>query len=296
MNASVIIPAQDSEVSQLAVTLQGVFAQRYEDGRIDVCVAQYGGGERLDVTRIAAGHDVRFVSVDHPSPYAARNVAAETSSGDVLLFTEPGCVPDPAWVRAHVDAIRNGATISVGHLAPIHETWALDTFLSYETVRDDWVFSSASWQHRFGRPKNMAVARARFLSHGPFVEVMRGADSKLVQLVARDVSPREVAHAPDAIVRQLSVHGLPSCLRDRFVHARTLRIYRSAHAAPIQLNDRIRILRRTMRERDYGLLRSAALLGALVTGIMAFRLGGASARFAATAAQSPTASTRTMQP
>lgn len=290
MNASVIIPAQDSEVSQLAVTLQGVFAQRYDGGRIDVCVAQYGGGQPLDIARVAKGHDVRFVSVDNPSPYAARNLAATTSSGDVILFTEPGCVPDHDWVSAHVDAVREGATVSVGHIAPIHETWALDTFLSYETVRDDWVFSSASWQHRFGRPKNMAVTRQRFLSHGPFVEVMRGADSKLVQLVAREVSPSEVAHAPDAIVRQLSVHGLPSCLRDRFIHARTLRIYRSAHAAPIQLSDRIQILRRTMRERDYGLLRSAFLLGFLATGIMAFRLGGASARFAANADQPSTTS------
>jgi len=220
MNASVIIPAQALEASQLAVTLQGVFAQRYDDGRVDICVAQYGGGDALDIARIAKGHDVRSVSIDSPSPYAARNLAAKTSSGDVLLFTEPGCVPDPNWVRAHTAAVRKGATVSVGHIAPIHETWVLDTFLSYESVRDAWVFSSASWQHRFGRPKNMAVTRERFLSHGPFVEVMRGADSKLVQLVAREVSPSEVAHAPDAIVRQLSVHGLPSCLRDRFIHAR----------------------------------------------------------------------------
>ena len=295
MNASVIIPAQDSEASQLALTLPGVFAQRYDGGRIDVCVAQYGGGDALDIARIANGHDVRFVSVDHPSPYAARNRAAMTSSGDVQLFTEPGCVPDPNWVRAHVDAIRSGATVSVGHLAPIRETWALDTFLSYETVRDAWVFSSGSWQHRFGRPKNMAVTRERFLSHGPFVEVMRGADSKLVQLVARDISPHEVAHAPDAIVRQLSVRGLPSCLRDRFIHARTLRIYRSAHAAPIQLSDRIEILRRTMRERHYGVLRSTFLLGSLAAGIIAFRLGGASARFGASAAQSSIKSASTIR-
>ena len=295
MNASVIIPAQDSEASQLAVTLQGVFAQRYDDGRIDVCVAQYGGGNSLDIASIAKGHDVRVVTVDSPSPYAARNLAAKTSAGDVLLFTEPGCIPDHHWVSAHVDAVRKGAAISVGHIAPIHETWALNTFLSYETVRDSWVFSTASWQHRFGRPKNMAVTRARFISHGPFVEVMRGADSKLVQLIARDVSPREVAHAPDAIVRQLSVHGLPSCLRDRFIHARTLRIYRSAHAAPIQLSNRIQILRRTMRERDYGLLRSAFLLGSLASGIMAFRLGGASARFSANSAQSSTVSPKKSQ-
>jgi hypothetical protein len=67
-----------------------------------------------------------------------------------------------------------------------------------------------------------------------------------------------------------------------------LRIHRSAHAAPIELGDRVQILRRTMRERDYGVLRSAFLLGALATGIMAFRLGGASARLAANSGQPST--------
>jgi hypothetical protein len=295
MNASVIIPAQTSEVSPLTVTLQGVFGQRYNEGRVDVCVAHYGGGALLDIANIARGHDVRLVATDHASPYAARNLAAKSTSSDVLLFTEPGCVPDANWVQAHIDAIRKGATVSVGHIAPIHDTWALDTFLSYETVRDDWVFASSSWQHMFGRPKNMAVARERFSSHGPFVEVMRGADSKLVQLVAREVSPREVTHTPNAIVRQLSVHGLPSCLRDRFIHARTLRIHRSAHAAPIQLSDRVQILRRTVNERGYGPVRSAFLLGFLATGIMAFRLGGASARFGANAGRSATSQSQTTQ-
>ena len=90
---------------------------------VDVCVAQYGGGAMLDIANIARGHDVRFVTTDHASPYAARNLAAKSASSDVLLFTEPGCVPDANWIRAHVDAIQSGATVSVGHIAPIHDFW-----------------------------------------------------------------------------------------------------------------------------------------------------------------------------
>ena len=188
-------------------------------------------------------------------------------------------MPDPSWVRAHVDAIRGSrATVSVGHVAPARETWALSTFLAYENVRDRWVFSASSWQHLFGRPKNMAIARHRFLSHGPFAEVIRGGDSKLVQRVAREVAVEEIDYAPAAVVRQVAVRGLAGLFRDRFIHARALRVHRSAHAAPIGLGDRVGIFRRTLSERGFGPVRGATLLVLLAAGIVAFRMGGASAR------------------
>ena len=151
--------------------------------------------------------------------------------------------------------------------------------MAYENVRDEWVFSSARWRHLFGRPKNMAIARHRFVSHGPFAEVVRGADSKLVQHVAREVSPREIGHSPTAIVRHQSVRGLPSCFRDRFIHAQALRLHCSAHAAPIRLTDRVRIFREAVARRGYGAMTAAVLLVLLGAGIVTFRLGGASARF-----------------
>jgi hypothetical protein len=278
MDVSVIIPAQASEADDLTATLQGVFRQRY-DGRIEVLVAQYGGGAPIAIPPSA--NVVRHVAVDHASPYAGRNLAAREGTGDVLLFTEPGCIPDPGWVSGHVNAIRDRAiSVSVGHVAGMRETWALRTFQAYEDVRDEWVFGGLSWRHLFGRPKNMAIARHRFVSHGPFAEVVRGADSKLVQHVAREVSTREIGHTPAAIVRQQDVRGLPSCLRDRFAHARQLRIHRSGHAAPIRLEDRLRIVGTTVARLGYGPVSSLALLGFLAAGIAAYRLGGASARFA----------------
>jgi glycosyltransferase involved in cell wall biosynthesis len=280
MDVSVIIPAQGSEAAELAATLRGVFDQRYDGGRIEVFVARYGDGASIALPPLGQSVRVRHVAVENPSPYVARNLAAREATGEIMLFTEPGCVPDPAWVSAHVSAIRDRAiTLSIGHVAGVRETWALRTFRSYEDVRDEWVFSGQSWRHLFGRPKNMAIARHRFVSHGPFAEVIRGADSKLVQHVAREVSTSEIGHTPGAVVRQQAVRGLPSCLRDRFSHARALRIHRSGHAAPIDLEVRVRIYRTTVARRGYGPVASVALLGFLAAGIAAYRLGGASARF-----------------
>jgi hypothetical protein len=81
-------------------------------------------------------------------------------------------------------------------------------------------------------------------------------------------------------VRQQAVRGLPSCLRDRFGHARALRLHGSGHAAPIRLEDRIRIFRTTVARRGYGPVASVVLLAFLAAGIITYRLGGAAARFA----------------
>jgi hypothetical protein len=279
MDVTIIIPVQPSDVPHLAGTLQGIRDQRYGAGRVEVFVAEYGGAGTAVHVPVPVGLDVRFVSVEHPSPYAARNLASREASGEVLLFTEPGCVPDPDWIGGHVSTLReSGATLSVGHVAPSRETRAVATFLSYENVRDAWVFSGKSWRHMFGRPKNMAILRRRFESHGPFAEVMRGADSKLVQHVARELSCDEIAHAPRAVVRQDAVRGLPSCYRDRFIHARALRVHKSSHAAPIPLGQRVQLLRDTVAQRGYGPAAAAVLLVLLGAGIAAFRLGGASAR------------------
>jgi hypothetical protein len=215
-----------------------------------------------------------MLAVDHSSPYAARNVAAAQANGDALLFTEPGCTPDRGWVAAHVERLGEGrATISVGLVAPARKTAPVDLMLAYENVRDEWVFASSQWRHYFGRPKNMAVARRRFVTHGPFVEVARGADSKLVQKVAREISCDEVALTPGAVVHQRSIRGFPSFLRDRFGHSCALETHQSAHAAPIELADRTAIFREAVRRHGFGPARSAALLALLATGILTFRAG-----------------------
>jgi hypothetical protein len=278
MDATIIIPVQAPEAEPLRATLDGALAQRYDSGRIEVVVVQYGTGDHRHPVVPPFERRVRVLSIDHSSPYAARNLAVAHTAGDAILFTEPGCVPDAEWVSAHVATLNtSGVTVSVGHVAPSRLTWLVDVFMSYENVRDAWVFSCDRWQHYFGRPKNMAIARRRFESHGPFVEVMRGADSKLVQRVARELSCSEVALTPNAIVRQQSVRGLPSCYRDRFNHARALRIHRSSHAAPIALEQRVRLFHETLERRRYGPGTAAALFVLLGAGIFAFRLGGWSA-------------------
>src|SRR5688572_8920366 len=101
MTVSIVVPALVSEAHLLPACLASLAAQRHDGRRIEVFVAQYGGGPSLSLPPDMAP-SVTLVSTDHASPYAARNLAAAASTGDVLLFTEPVCVAEPGWVAAHV--------------------------------------------------------------------------------------------------------------------------------------------------------------------------------------------------
>ena len=274
MTVSIVVPALASEAHELPACLGALVSQRHDDGAVEVFVAQYGGGPPLRLPSDVSS-SVTLITTAHASPYAARNLAAAASTGDVLLFTEPVCVAEPGWVSAHVASLgAPGVTVSVGHVAPAAYTHPLEVFLSYEEVRDAWVFSCGSWRHYFGRPKNMAIARDRFLTHGPFVEVARGSDSTFVQRVARERSCDEVVWSPDAVVRQQTVRDLRSCFRDRFNHSVALQRHQSSHAAPIAFGQRARLFREATRQRHYGPVDSMMMLALLGAGIVVFKCGG----------------------
>jgi hypothetical protein len=284
---SVIVPVPhpdlrlDAERARLDACLEAVREQRYPPERLEVLLVGFEGGGALPRPGVS-WPGLRVHAVDRASPYAARNLGASRADGDILVFTEVRCVPDRDWVAAHVRRFsESDVSVSVGAIAPGRPTRLFELFSAYEATRDAWLFSSESWHHFFGRPKNMAITRERFEAHGPFIEVARGGDSSFVQRVARDLSCDEIGLTPDAIVRDQALTGFPSCLADRFAHNHAMQIHDSAHVAPIDLPQRVRFFRETIRRQGLGPLGAASLFLLIGAGVLAFRLGGLAGGLAA---------------
>jgi hypothetical protein len=270
MDVSIIVPVGPVR-SNLEACLAGIAAQEYDAGRIEVFLCGYGGARQP--AALTSG-DVRWLDVRASGPYAARNAGASRATGEILVFTETGCTPEPAWIAEHAACLADAeASISVGRVVPDRPTRLTDLFYSYEDTRDTYVFSSSAWQNYFGRPKNMAVSRRRFLTHGPFLDVQRGADSAFVQKVAREVGCGEIAFSPKSSVRQLSIRGILGCFSDRFRHGHALQKHGSSHAAPIPFEERRRLFRETVERQSYGPLSAWTLSALLIAGILVFRAG-----------------------
>jgi len=71
------------------------------------------------------------------SAYAARNRGVEASRGDILVFTDPDCVPGRSWLRQIDGAFRDKAVqVMLGPRRFATDSLTLSTLADYETAKD----------------------------------------------------------------------------------------------------------------------------------------------------------------
>jgi hypothetical protein len=122
----------------------------------------------------------------------------------------------------------------------------------------------------------MAVRREVFDRCGPFLEVLRGADSIFVNRAVEDYSPGIICYAPDAAIRHLEITGVPDYLRKRFIYGRSLEqnySLRKRTHRKMTISERYGIIRATIERRRYTYVESAHLALLVLTGIVFFVSG-----------------------
>jgi len=110
---SIIIPTY-RDWDRLRVCLDALAVQTYPRDRIEVIVVNNDPANAPGT--LAFPGTLRLVDEETPGSYAARNAGLRVAGGDVLLFTDADCVPEPRWVEEAVAgtvvavAARVGAT------------------------------------------------------------------------------------------------------------------------------------------------------------------------------------------
>jgi glycosyltransferase involved in cell wall biosynthesis len=117
LDVSVVIPLYN-DASTIGRCLESVLSQEYPGDRFEVIVVDNSSTDGSD--RIAARHPVTVLyERDTLTSYAARNRGISAARGDIVVFTDSDCLPQPGWLRALVDAFEDDAVPAAG--GPIEE-------------------------------------------------------------------------------------------------------------------------------------------------------------------------------
>ncbi|MCF6237887.1 MAG: glycosyltransferase [Candidatus Marinimicrobia bacterium] len=111
---SVIIPVYNSKES-LDTLLPALEKQSLARNTFEVIVVDDDSSEDV-VGHIQTNYPkIRAIRQKRGGSYVARNTGVAASLGDILVFTDADCIPDPGWLRNGLDALNNrGADVVAG--------------------------------------------------------------------------------------------------------------------------------------------------------------------------------------
>ena len=99
---SVVIPVFNDFI-RLDKCLSSLADQTYK-GDVEIIVADNNSTQSAQAVSKKYPF-AKFITVEKPGSYSARNAALSLCSGNVIAFTDSDCIPDANWIRAGVECL-----------------------------------------------------------------------------------------------------------------------------------------------------------------------------------------------
>jgi glycosyltransferase involved in cell wall biosynthesis len=165
---SVIIPARNA-AGLIEDTLKKVMEQKPDGAEFEVLVIDDGSTDQTASLAHQMEAGVVTVRDSGGNPARARNIGAREATGDLLVFLDVDCTPEPGWLEAHLKAHEHGYRCVGGALS-------MPEALPYVARLDYY----CGWYHVHPRqaarlifhhpPCNLSIERSLFLQTSGFTE------------------------------------------------------------------------------------------------------------------------------
>lgn len=155
----------------LAECLPSVLACAHRPREV-LIVDQSGDDRTRAVVARFADPDVAYVATPTRGLSAARNVALERATGDVVAYTDDDCLADPGWLGALAAEFRAEPDVAAvcGRSLPRVEAALVAGPASVRTAEERRLFRAPCSPWRIGNGCNMAFRTAALRAIGPFDE------------------------------------------------------------------------------------------------------------------------------
>jgi GT2 family glycosyltransferase len=218
---SVIIPAYHS-VGTIATCLAALRDQTFRSFETIVVNSSEDETEAIVTARFP---EVVFEqSPKRLLPHAARNRGVVRARGELLVFTDPDCIPAPAWLERLVDAVDDGHTIVQGRMGLRSRSWL------------ERGVHLCKWHGVLGGParalpqvatSNACYVRKVWEEAGPFEEELFCGDALLSWRAAR--LGQTLWFEPKAAVDHIHSQSVTSLCKERFARGEEYGLARARH-------------------------------------------------------------------
>jgi glycosyltransferase involved in cell wall biosynthesis len=218
MKVSVVVPAYNAEKT-INTCLTALVGQTYPHGLREIIVVDDGSTD--STADIVGRYPVRLIRQSNKGPASARNAGANTSTGEIIMFTDSDCAPEPDWIEQMLKPFANPAVCAV--------KGAYKSNQPQLTAR----FSQVEFEERFELLKraesidmvdtySAAFRREVFVGAGGFDESFPSANNEDTDLSYKlSLAGKKMAFNPDAIVYHM---GHPACV-ERYLKVKFWRGY-----------------------------------------------------------------------
>jgi GT2 family glycosyltransferase len=214
--ASVIIPAYESHET-IADTLSALRDQAFGD--FETIVVDSSPSDATEVLVHSEFPDVTYErSQRRLIPHEARNRGVDLARGELLLFTDPDCVPRPDWIEVLVRGHDAGHPVIAGAIEDAGSKW-FDRGV-HMTKFSPWIAGGEAGSRPDLATANLLWSRSAWERFGPFPTDRWSGDTELCWR-AREGGV-ELRFEPAAIVEHEHEADLRDFLRER-------RAMRAAH-------------------------------------------------------------------
>lgn len=205
---SVIVPIYNGE-TDLPGLIACLEAQTYPKERVEYLPINNNSSDRTqEMLEIAARRASTIGIKLYPltenqiqSSYAARNTAIRSATGEILVFTDADCRPQPDWLEELVKPFADPTVgIAVGELMALPGNTLLEKYADrYSLMSQKFLV-----EHPFcpyGQTANLAIRRSAFEKVGLFRPYLTtGGDADICWRIQKETD-FTLAFAPQAIIR-----------------------------------------------------------------------------------------------
>ena len=272
---SVVVPLYNS-AKHLESCISALLSQTYPSSRYEIIMVDNNSTDN-SIKVIMRYPRIKLLSEKKQGSYAARNRGVAESKGSIIAFTDSDCIPVPEWLD-RISASLDSPSVGIIQGSRFYTTESRGLLLleAYESERAFYTFSGKLKGLYYGYTNNMAVRRDVFDRCGPFLEVMRGADSIFVNRAIEEYSSEIIRYVPNAAIRHLEITGVRDYLRKRFIYGRSFQqnySQRKRTHRNMTVFERFDIIRRTVKRNRYSKLQFLYLIVLVSIGMINFRLG-----------------------